>query len=213
MAKLVGGPLGSYKGKAGGTIGSSWKGIAVVKAMPLSVANPNTVAQQAHREMFAACIAAARLLLSDLITIYWNPFAKKMSGFNAFVKQNIDCFATGSLTVPADFYAARGILMGVKGLSVVAAAGVGTIQADWTDNSGVGDALATDLARLVVFNETKEYWKVFSPAKDREDALFQVTDEDIEEADVLDCYFFFIRPDISKISDSAYKHVVVIAEE
>jgi len=209
MAKLVGGPLGSYKGKAGGTIGSSWKGIAVVKAMPLSVANPNTVAQQAHREMFAACIAAARLLLSELISVYWNPFAKKMSGFNAFVKQNIDCFAGGELSVPADFYSARGILMGVVDLDIGAVAPPGQFNVSYIDNSGVGDALASDLARMVEYNETKNYWKAFTPANNREDENFNLDDAAMEVGDSIHCYFFFSRPDISKISDSSYKHVVV----
>jgi len=208
MAKLVGGPLGSYRGKAGGTIGSSWKGISVIKSMPLSVANPKTAAQTAQRLKFAACIAVARLLLSDLITTFWNPFAKKMSGINAFVKQNIDCFVTGLFSVPEDFSAARGILMGVTGLTVEATEADHTIQCEWTDNSGVGDALATDLARLVVWHQEQNVWKVFLPAKDREDALFQVEDTVFSDGDNLHCYFFFARPDVSRISDSYYKTIV-----
>jgi len=209
MAKLVGGPLGSYRGKAGGTIGSAWKGIAVVKSMPLSVANPKTVAQVAQREKFAACIAAARLLLSDLITTYWNPFAKRMSGINAFVKQNIDCFAVGGLSVPADFYAARGILMGVADLDIGGIAEPGEFNVIYTNNSGVGDALASDLARVVEYNETQNYWKVFTPANNREDENWNLDDHALEEGDSVHCYVFFTRPDISKISDSSYKHVVV----
>jgi len=207
MAKLVGGPLGSYKGKAGGTIGSSWKGIAVVKAMPLSVANPNTPAQQAHREMFAACIAAARLLLSELISIYWNPFAKKMSGFNAFVKQNIDCFADGAFSVPADFYAARGILMGVANLEITASEGSHTISAEHSDNTGVGDALGTDCAVLVVYNVDKNSWHLLQADERRHESPALFTEESFEEGDTLHCYFFFKRPDVSKISDSVYKEV------
>jgi len=208
MAKLVGGPLGSYRGKAGGTIGSSWKGIAVVKSMPLSVANPKTVAQTAQREKFAACIAAARLLLSDLITTYWNPFAKRMSGINAFVKQNIDCFAVGGLSVPADFYAARGILMGALNLNITASASQHTIFIEFADNSGTGDALGTDQARILLYNETKGIWHFFNSGDTRMTGESRGLGDYYEEDDVLHCYFFFTRADYSKISDSEYKEVV-----
>jgi len=208
MAKLVGGPLGSYRGKAGGTIGSSWKGIAVVKSMPLSVANPQTVAQTAQRVKFAACIAAARLLLSNLITTFWNPFAKKMSGINSFVKQNIDCFATGSFSVPGSFYAARGILMGVENLEIEAGAGIHKIFATWDDNSGIGDALATDVSCLCVYNENMETWHFFSDGSNREATSSDFTLDGFEIGNELYCYFFFTRPDNSRVSDSVYKHVI-----
>lgn len=204
MAKLVGGPLGSFKGKAGGVIGTSWKGIAVIKAMPLSVANPNSVAQQAQRTKFSAVVAVARLLLSELIAIYWDPFAKKMSGYNAFVKSNIDCFVGGILATPPLFVAARGVLVGVANFVVVANATDKQIAFSWTKNSDLGDALATDVFRVVYYNETQNVWYVLSPGVARSNGAITIDDLDLKLGDVIHAWGFFTRPDISKISDSSY---------
>jgi len=211
MAKLVGGPLGSYRGKAGGTIGTSWKGIPVVKAMPLSVANPDTVLQQAQRGRFSQCVAVARLLLSDLITPYWNPFSKRMSGYNAFIRQNINAFTKNGLSAPYDFYASRGILKGIQDFTATSAESDENIQTHWAVNSGQGDALDTDIPIFVYYNETQNVWKFKTGGQTRSKAGEVIPDNTIKEDDEIHLWAFFIRPDVSKISDSTYLYVVVTA--
>jgi hypothetical protein len=204
MAKLVGGPLGSYKGKAGGTIGTSWKGIAVIKAMPLSVANPNSVAQQTQRGKFSQCIAAARLLLAELIHAYWDPFAKGMSGFNAFVKKNIDAFNADGLATPTIFSSARGILVGIINPDVTLHVSGDYAMLTWDDNSGVGDALATDILHVAYYNTGKKTW-TFSPDNAvRSAGTLNVNDSVWTSGDFIHLYPFFVRPDTSKISDSVH---------
>lgn len=209
MAKLVGGPLGSYRGKAGGTIGTSWKGIPVVKAMPLSVANPDTVLQQAQRGKFSQCVEVARLLLSDLITPYWNPFAKRMSGYNAFIKQNIDAFDKDGLSVPENFYSARGILKGFEGLTAESQYPSLMVNLTWNDNTGVGDALGTDIPCCVFYNETQKYWGIDDGQNGRADVAISVADERLKDNDVVHFWIFFYRPDRSKVSDSSYVSAIV----
>lgn len=203
MAKLVGGPLGSYRGKAGGTIGTSWKGIPVVKAMPLSVANPDTVGQQNQRGKFAQCVAVARLLLSDLITPYWNPFAKRMSGYNAFIKQNIDCFDKDGLVSPDEFFATRGILKGVEGLNATYSSNPRGICIEFDDNSGEGDALETDLIAMLYWNKEKNYWRYFT-ANSRGDGISLIEDNNLQTGNHIHVWVWFYRSDMSKISDSSY---------
>ena len=48
MGILKQGILGGFSGKVANVVGTSWKGIAVIKAMPLSVANPKTAGQVAQ---------------------------------------------------------------------------------------------------------------------------------------------------------------------
>jgi len=204
MAKLVGGPLGSYRGKAGGTIGTSWKGIPVVKSMPLSVANPNTVLQQAQRGKFSQCVAVARLLLSELITPYWNPFSKRMSGYNAFIRQNIKAFDEEGLSKPEDFYASRGILTGILNFRATVPSGGEGIGVTYDNNSGVGDALVGDRFRMLYYNETQDYWAFYAGDEGRNGNNFDVYDPRIGEDDVVHTWAFFSRPDVSKISDSTY---------
>jgi len=211
MSTIQQGILGAGKGKVGGVIMSSWKGISTIRSMPASVANPQTVAQTAQRTKFAAVVAVARLLLSELIAIYWDPFAKKMSGYNDFVKRNIACFTGGVFAAPADFIASRGVLVGVVGLGITAEEHLGTLAVNWTPNGGVGDADDNDQVRLVVYNQDKASWHVFTSTDTRDGGDSSIADDSYEEGDTLHCYFFFVRPDLSKVSDAVYKEVIAIA--
>ena len=69
MGKIKQGILGAVSGKVGGVVGSSWKGIAYLKVLPASVANPNTAAQQTQRGAFSG-IVANRIKNSQLIPFF-----------------------------------------------------------------------------------------------------------------------------------------------
>lgn len=212
MAKIPQGILGGLSGRVGNVVGGDWKGINYIRSMPLSVANPNTSAQQAQRGAFTQCVLVARLLLSDLIATYWDPFARAMSGYNSFIKQNISSFNTAGLDTPATFSASRGILTGVTSLSEAGDASDSEITIGWGDNSGIGDALSTDLIRLIWYNNNQDYWKTeLSSAVDRSITTLVIPDTLMLEGDIIDVWVFFTRPDISKISDSQRTFITVVA--
>lgn len=212
MAKTPQGILGGIVGRIGNIVGASWKGIAYIRSMPLSVANPNTAAQQAQRGSFTQVVHAARQILSSTIATYWDPFARYMSGYNHFIQQNIDSFTTAGFTVPATFFASRGILTGIANLAVVASEAAGTLVCTWADNSGSGDALATDEGVLVWYNTTQDYWEQDGlGASTRADGTGTAADVEFVEGDVLECYVFFTRPDLEKISDSSYFQETAVA--
>ena len=191
----------------GPTVGSSWKGIAVVKSKPLSVANPNTAGQQAQRGALAQIVIVARLLLANLIQPYWNPFAQRMSGYNSFVSENIAQFNSGGLSTPANFYSQRGSLLGQASSSASATAAGNTVTVNWVDNSGQSDALATDEAVITYWNATQDYWVVDAGNAVRSAGTRVIADTLVANADVLHIYLGFSRPDISKVSDSAYRTI------
>ena len=89
MGIIKQGILGGFKGKVGNVIGTSWKGRAVMKAMPLSVANPRTALQVTQRSKFGEVTKVASDLLGGTIAMLDNPFAGSMSGYNRFVKRNV----------------------------------------------------------------------------------------------------------------------------
>jgi hypothetical protein len=211
MAKMQSGLFGPISGKIGGTVGSVWKGIPTMRTKPVSVANPRTPAQTAQRDKFSNVVSVARLLLSSLIQPYWDPFARRMSGYNSFVRANIGAFDDSGLATPADFNAARGSLLGITP-SIVQSFAVGNdVELTWTDNTGQSDALATDIVRLLVYNETQNKWD-FSPTatytRDSEGGFF-LTATEVNSGDVLHCYTFAVRPDTSKISDSNYATITI----
>lgn len=108
MAKIPQGILGGVSGKIGGVIGSSWKGINVIKTKPLSVSNPRTVPQLEQRAKFKGVTQFGSQILADFIKPYWDRFAVKSSGYNEFVKSNIGVFVDGEFAKPLELVLSKG---------------------------------------------------------------------------------------------------------
>lgn len=88
MGIIKQGILGGFSNKVGSVVGSSWKGIAVMRSMPISVANPRTAKQVAQRQEFSQVARFASSLLAEIVQPNWNRAAKRMSGYNSFIKVN-----------------------------------------------------------------------------------------------------------------------------
>lgn len=113
MGIIKQGILGGFSGKVGSVVGTSWKGRAVMKAMPLSVANPRTTGQVNQRTKFSQCVSLAKSLLGGAIALLDNPFAGNISGYNRFVKRNIIAFDNDGDLIPNSLTISHGALGGV----------------------------------------------------------------------------------------------------
>jgi len=191
MGKIKRGILGGVSGSVANVVGGSWKGIAYLRAKPLSVANPNSSGQQKQRSAFASAVAAARAILTEIITPFWNPIAELMSGYNRFVSQNIDAWdGLGNFDV-TKFSGVIGKLTGVVGMTYNANSGTSKHDITWTDNSGSGSALAADQVVIVIFNETQNYWLTSVNNKQRGDAAESVGDTAMNAGDVCNAFLGF----------------------
>lgn len=92
MGIIKRGILGGVANKIGNVVGSSWKGIATLRSLPLSVANPNTLAQRNNRSTFSVMSKLGSQVLATVCQPLWNRDAKQMSGFNAYVMENKRAF-------------------------------------------------------------------------------------------------------------------------
>ena len=92
MGIIKRGILGGVSNKIGNVVGSSWKGIATLRSLPLSVANPNTQAQRTNRNSFSIMSKLGSDVLATVCQPLWNRDAKQMSGFNAYVMYNKRAF-------------------------------------------------------------------------------------------------------------------------
>ena len=113
MGIIKRGILGGFQNKVGPVVGTTWKGISVVKARPVSVANPNTEAQQAQRLAMKQIAAYLRSFGLDNVRLLNNAQAVMMSGYNRCVKKvntfkpgnelsgHVKCLASGSYTLPS----------------------------------------------------------------------------------------------------------------
>ena len=92
MGIIKRGILGGVSNKIGNVVGSSWKGIATLRTLPLSVANPRTLAQRNNRDTFSVMSKLGSEVLTTVCQPLWNRDAKQMSGFNAYVMYNKKAF-------------------------------------------------------------------------------------------------------------------------
>lgn len=97
MGIIKRGILGGVSNKIGNVVGSSWKGIATLRSLPLSVANPRTKAQRDNRDTFSVMSKLGSEVLATVCQPLWNRDAKQMSGFNAYVKYNKEAFDANPL--------------------------------------------------------------------------------------------------------------------
>lgn len=214
MGVIKRGILGGFSGSVGNVVGSSWKGIATMKAKPLSVANPNTAGQVAQRTKMTNAVEYAKEILTDIIKPLNDRFASAMSGFNLFIQRNIDLFAAADPTPPQDLIIAQGNVEGFDTFAVSGDVSNNEIVFSWVDNTGTGDSLATDVPFVFVYNETLNEIAVGdNTGVDRSIQGLSITPLPTGwvAGNVLRAYGAFRRADGSKVSNTSYATANIVA--
>jgi len=158
MALLKKGILGGISGKVGNVVGGTWKGIDYIRSLASSVANPRSPGQVTQRTKFSAVVEIGSQLLGSIIQPFWNGKVPKMSGFNAFVQQNIDSFTSEGVAIWNEIFMSKGSLLAPVSVSITSQNNDGDFVLQWIDNGGVGNALSTDLMSVVAYNEGSAEW-------------------------------------------------------
>ena len=209
MAVMKQGILGGLKGKVANVVGSSWKGIAVLKALPLSVANPRTAGQVAQRSKLANVVAFAKILLAATIKPLWDRFASGKSGYNVFVSTNIDLFANALPSVFSSLVISVGKMAATAITAANANAGTKIADVSWSDDSGEGFKLASDILFLVAINQTTGEVTNKTVAGTRADTGGDIEfSNNLTAGDVVHIYMSFLRADGTIVSNNSYISVV-----
>jgi hypothetical protein len=205
MGVIKQGILGGFSGSVANVVGSSWKGIAIIKAKPLSVANPQTAAQTDNRDQFSQCVAFAKAILTATIKPLLDRIAVKMSGYNLFVMLNKALFDADGLLTVANLVISQGTVTAVDTLAGNTDDGNDQVLITWVDNTGVGDALGTDVMYGCLYNATKnEAISIPSTSTRASEALTAPTPEAWDDADVKHLYAAFRKADGTRSSNTSY---------
>jgi hypothetical protein len=203
MGTIKQGILGGFSGKVGTVIGGSWKGISYMRSQAQSIKNPRTEAQMEQRSKFALTLAFLKPVTAYVRTGF-KTYANKQTAFNAAMSYVVKNAVTGTYPDYAlDFSLAlvsRGSLMPAENAAAVA--GTGKIAFTWTDNSGVGDAMATDLAMPLVFNKDKGEAVFNTAAATRADGTAEVNTPADWVGDKVELYLGFISADGKTVANS-----------
>lgn len=205
MGIIKQGILGGFSGKVANIVGSSWKGIAIIKSLPLSVANPQTAGQVAQRTKLSNTVAFAKQILSSVIKPLRDRFAVQESGYNTFVSDNIALFADAMPNPAEDLIVASGKMASTEIKNLTTTAGSPDITVDWLDDSGSGFKLSTDDAYIVAVNETQENIAVSSASAVRSDGTVVLSfDADSVAGDTMNIYLVFMRADGTIVSETSF---------
>lgn len=208
MARLPQGILGGVLGKVGNVVGSSWKGIPILKSRPLSVANPRTTKQVAQRTKMTNVVAFAQPLLSAIIKPLNDRFAQQASGYNDFVSRNIALFENVVPTPAADLRISVGKMAAVNPTLIDMV--MDDPQVSVSFPSTLSDAFASqdDLAYVVVYNATQNNFGVSSGLTTRNDEGADVTmSSPVAINDKLHAWLAFRRSDGTVVSNTGHLSV------
>lgn len=195
------GILGGFSNRVGNVVGSSWKGIATMRVLPLSVANPRTAAQINVRKNFSGITQMASALLTSIVKPLNDRFAVRMSGYNLFIQRNSKAFQNDGTFVPSELTLSHGRLSAPV-LSVVEVVGE-DVEVGWSSALAGAMDLASDRAYIVVLDSTSgEILGTSSGVATRAEgeAIFKAkqTNEDVV------VYIAFLREDGTEVSPSSY---------
>jgi hypothetical protein len=203
MATLKRGILGGFSGSVANVVGTSWKGIDVMRSKPLSVANPKTAAQETQRGKFSQVVEVASNLLVTIVKPLWDRFAQRQSGYNAFIKANIDNFDQNSLASPATIQIGSGNLQPIENANFTVANADATVNLTWADNAGAGNASGTDQLYFAVYVAEVGAWVGFAAIATRADEAASVElPANLVTGQNIWGYFSFRKADGTAVSNS-----------
>lgn len=205
MGTIKQGILGGFSGKVGTVVGGSWKGISYMRSLAQNVKNPRTDAQMTQRSKFALTLAFLKPI-TNYVRVGFKPYATKQTAFNAAMSYIVANAISGEYpNHTLDFakvLVSRGSLFPVENASAEADAGKITIS--WTDNSGISDALSTDVAMPLVFNPLKVEAVFSTSAAARADGMAEINLPADWVGDNVEVYLGFVSADGKAIANSIY---------
>lgn len=196
--------IGQAKNQAGGMIFSNWRGLKVMRSKPLSVANPNTPAQQAVRRRTSLLAQVFRGSINTIRGAF--PTAPSyIPGWSRFVQLNFGTGTSDNGTVasilPDNIIMAQGTMIDGTGLSLGSQVGV-AVTFDWTNNAPTSGAADSDVLFAAAIKADGSVAQMINTgiARSAGTASFNFgTAVDLDEAAI---YYWFQAADDSDACDS-----------
>ena len=170
------------------------------------VFNPNTELQQMWRYRFTTISKMSSWCYAFLGQGFKNARIGMETVLNVFMRKNITDVFTG--TWPNLTLAYSKLVFSAGSLDLpfnpAATASETAITFTWTDNSGVGNASATDKANVLIFNKSQHAAQTVLEAAARTAATYSYTIPTAWAGDEVELYFFMSNSEGSMNSPSVY---------
>jgi len=206
MGTINQGLTGGFSGKVGTVVGANWKGINCMRSLASNHHDAKSLGQLGQRAKMDAVIHLLKPLKA-FVRIGFKSLAINKSAFNAATSYNMTHAITGIYPDFSVDYSKVMISLGklTGALNPVIMASVGSqIEFSWENNSSAIDAMANDLAVLVVYNIEKEQVVTLLGGNTRIDKNLTITLPESFAGDEVQCYIAFQNANQRVISDSLF---------
>lgn len=157
MGRIEKGILGGFSGTVGTVVGANWKGISYMRSKPVGKRSTSSPLQLEQQSKFDSAMKFLQPMTS-LLQVSFRQYAVRMHSFNSAMSYTLKNAITGTYpNYQVDYSLAlvsRGDLPNV--MAPIAAASGSDVYFNWTSNTGVGRAAATDKAILVVYCPSRQ---------------------------------------------------------
>jgi hypothetical protein len=203
---------GGFRGRVGNVVGSSWKGIDVMKIRPASIANPKTDKQQTQRGRFGLM---GRFIQANrkLIAIGYKPYAVQKTALNAAMSDNLATAITGEFPDFSINYNSVKLSKGdLPGLTqpVVSYTAPLTVNLSWFDNSSTEGAKAGNRLLVGLYDPAANKCLSFIAVAARSEGSVNLTVPAEWEGRQVEVFAFFINVETlgatvsTDLSDTCY---------
>lgn len=209
MGKAYQGVYGSFVNKVGNVVGRVKQGVQIYSIYQPSVANPRTPEQVANRSKFGTLTAFVSKILPGVKVGF-----QKLDGyrygtaFSSCVGYNrkIGVVAPDGQGGYSIDYSKVAVSEGQldNAFNLQGSMDSNTLSLTWADNSGMGNALATDVLDVVIFNKNKNAAIFSDGSAARSERTASVTIPTAWNSDDIEVWAFFNRKDNSLQAKSVY---------
>ncbi len=211
MAKHGGMP-GGISGKVGTVVGGSWNGINYLRSLPAPKATRKLSELQLERQVKFALGMLFIRAMGELPAVSFQKGmgrTAKNSMQGRLLSQAIGGRYPGLFIDYSQVDIARGELKKAAGARAVTD-GEGSIRFTWTDNTGMGNAAATDLAILVAYNPGTNDM-IWTPAGGTRSAQSGLLDAGLFSGREVHTWLSFRTLDGKRVADSCYLGVLRVS--
>ncbi|HWV72484.1 MAG TPA: DUF6266 family protein [Pseudosphingobacterium sp.] len=206
MAKFINGANGTFSGKVGSVIGSSWRGINYLRGLGKKSKVPATESQRLQRDRFSMLVKFIAPLKELLDRGFAGRNLKLATAFSYAVKHNMDMGAV-SVTAPVELnYAALhlsdGRLFKPRGANVEVTAD--TLTVSWNPKEIEFNSKLNDVAHVLIYNVNQDLFFTPDASSTRAMGVATAALEDMDGGDTGHVWMFFTSADGKQISRTVY---------
>ncbi len=198
------GILGNFSGKVGTVVGSTWRGVWVMRGLTDTKRGKPNPAQQQQQAKFTLMVKFLQPL-SSLVGLTYDTSPAEMSGFNKAFSDNIRNAITGAYPALVIDYSkvilSKGPLSNVNPVAAASAV-AGKLVFTWTDNSG-GTALPTDTAFVAAYSADLNRWIFAQNTAPRSAGTYSL-DVTAFSGKAVQTYIGFVSADGQSVSNSLF---------